>query len=649
MPKKYIKIAVFVLLVIGTFGFMFWYVNQYLFKFFAGTNSVSVTMSTVNETQKVGEEFQLSLHFSGQQMKGAELYLIYDPTILQYFKDYDNTDPEASGIVVVPPGYFDLVVIEKTADEPNPPRPTSGNNNPPVFKEVTAILVNSEGEFGNSVDLNFKFKPIKTGATTVTLADRSAMLGGAEGNTAVTFELTPASATKVISIVDSSDITPTQAPPPVGYWKMDDNVSGNGKTVTDSSGNNNHGTTIAGQNTTGMDCTVAGKFDGACNFDGSDDYVSIGDINQLDRAGSFTISGWVNTETLKNYGSVVTKENGATNRIWLGESAGALGGNDDVILVLANGSNTYSYTTGNILNNGTWNYWTMVYDGSGNTNADKLKFFFNAIEQPLTFVGMMPSTAPSNGANLEIGADASHSRFLDGSIDDLRIYNYALTPEQIIADMNSGSPGPTEPEPTEPEPTEPPDITSPPISGESQVTLNLKLRFQGITKQPAEANRTMDVAVAVAPVPIAYIAREKTVKFTGQSDGTWTGTVTFDDLPSYFAGTIYIKGPKHIKKKICSNNPTETISGGYRCKSFELLNIKGGENNLDLSGIILFAGDLPIQNGVVDAVDIAFIRQNLTNKDGEKLQRGDLNLDGIIDTQDFSMVLAALGFKFDEE
>src|SRR3989344_7394558 len=473
MPKKYIKIAVFVLLVIGTFGFMFWYVNQYLFKFFAGTNSVSVTMSTVNETQKVGEEFQLSLHFSGQQMKGAELYLIYDPTILQYFKDYDNTDPEASGIVVVPPGYFDLVVIEKTADEPNPPRPTSGNNNPPIFKEVTAILVNSEGEFGNSVDLNFKFKPIKTGTTTVTLADRSAMLGGAEGNTAVTFELTPASATKQISIVDSSDITPTQAPPHVGYWKMDDNVSGNGKTVTDSSGNNNHGTTVAGQNTTGMDCTVDGKFDGACNFDGSDDYIDIGDIAAIDNADQLSVCTWVKHDSDTSDDNIFSKNKKDIDAgiSFLRDDVGVSTGRTDTYKIrVAQARNTggdpYIEGQSNIAPAGQWNYVCFTFIEN---NPTGLRLYINGVEDPNSPVSTLSITSLDTGANnATIGSrsNSGNSNF-EGEIDDLKIYNYVRTPQQIIEDMNGyiiEPPEVTPTAPTEPEPTEPSDITSPPIS-----------------------------------------------------------------------------------------------------------------------------------------------------------------------------------------
>ncbi len=71
--------------------------------------------------------------------------------------------------------------------------------------------------------------------------------------------------------------------------------------------------------------------------------------------------------------------------------------------------------------------------------------------------------------------------------------------------------------------------------------------------------------------------------------------------------------------------------------------------SVDLSNILLLAGDIPIQNGIVDSVDIAFIRQNLGNQDQATKARGDLNYDGIIDAQDYSLILASLAFKYDEE
>ena len=46
----------------------------------------------------------------------------------------------------------------------------------------------------------------------------------------------------------------------------------------------------------------------------------------------------------------------------------------------------------------------------------------------------------SSTADLFIGKSAGTARYFDGSVDDVRIYNYARTPKQIMEDMNAGHP-----------------------------------------------------------------------------------------------------------------------------------------------------------------------------------------------------------------
>lgn len=65
------------------------------------------------------------------------------------------------------------------------------------------------------------------------------------------------------------------APGPAAWWKMDEKISGNNKTIYDVTGNGHDGKIYWGANAAGMDCTVAGKFGSACQFDGTDDYMSV--------------------------------------------------------------------------------------------------------------------------------------------------------------------------------------------------------------------------------------------------------------------------------------------------------------------------------------------------------------------------------------
>jgi hypothetical protein len=206
-------------------------------------------------------------------------------------------------------------------------------------------------------------------------------------------------------------------------------------------------------------------------------------------------------------------------------------------------------------------------------------------------------------------------------------------------------------------PTNTPTSTQP--SGGS-VSLNLKLKFQGVMKEPSNTNqRTMKVRIKVAggnlssPVSVGADFTLTNNRNSNTDALIWEGTV---NLPAQVTpGQKYyllIKGPKHIQKKICDNTPSETTDGSYRCQGERTITFSSGQNNLDFSKIYLLAGDLPVngaQDGVVDSLDTSYIRNNLGKIDPTIVSIADLNLDGKVDTQDWSMVLYALSVKTDEE
>ena len=206
-------------------------------------------------------------------------------------------------------------------------------------------------------------------------------------------------------------------------------------------------------------------------------------------------------------------------------------------------------------------------------------------------------------------------------------------------------------------PTNTPTSTQPSVGS---VSLNLKLKFQGVMKEPSNANqRTMKVRIKVAggnlssPVSVGADFTLTNNKNSNTDALIWEGTV---NLPAQVTpGQKYyllIKGPKHIQKKICDNTPSETTDGSYRCQGERTITFSSGQNNLDFSKIYLLAGDLPVngaQDGVVDSLDTSYIRNNLGKIDPTIVSIADLNLDGKVDTQDWSMVLYALSVKTDEE
>ncbi|MDO9028773.1 MAG: dockerin type I domain-containing protein [Candidatus Roizmanbacteria bacterium] len=177
------------------------------------------------------------------------------------------------------------------------------------------------------------------------------------------------------------------------------------------------------------------------------------------------------------------------------------------------------------------------------------------------------------------------------------------------------------------------------------ICLNLKLKFQGIIKKPADSQNSMTVKVKLQKQGESQPV-EASGTFTANDQGLWSGKVGFNLVSVQGNYLLLIKGPQHIQKKICDKTPSETTAGIYRCAEGKI-SLTTGENTLDLSGIILLVGDLD-QSGVVDSVDFSFVKNNLGKKEADILAKADLNRDGIVDTQDFSLILAALAIRTDE-
>mgnify|MGYP001347540893 CR=1 FL=1 len=203
---------------------------------------------------------------------------------------------------------------------------------------------------------------------------------------------------------------------------------------------------------------------------------------------------------------------------------------------------------------------------------------------------------------------------------------------------------PTEPPPT---PTAPPDTPTPlPLAAEAVgVSLQFRARFQGIIDQPNGDQKQLSARISIQSSK--GTKSEQTITFTPESRGIWKGETQTFSISADESFSIKIKGQKHLSRKICDLQPTESVPGTYKCLR-PAINFAQGSNVVDLSGIILLAGDIPQQDGIVDARDIVYIRQNFSNTGEERLVRGDLNLDGIVDTQDYVLVMSALSFKYDE-
>ncbi|MHA1743315.1 MAG: DUF2341 domain-containing protein, partial [Candidatus Heimdallarchaeota archaeon] len=200
---------------------------------------------------------------------------------------------------------------------------------------------------------------------------------------------------------------------------------GKDSTAFDLSGNNNDGM-IYGAG------WVDGKYGKALNFDGNS-YVNTTDINDIELH-DVTFSFWIKVNDLTRDLDIITKGAHTTNKpliIWRDEVVGTpadLGaGNTDTISVLTYDGSVQHWVAApsGTLNDTKWHHFTIVIDPTNNL----IKIYKDGVQvasNTKTWNGIQPTTTL-----VKIG-DATPSQYpFNGIIDEVRIYNRALTPEEI--------------------------------------------------------------------------------------------------------------------------------------------------------------------------------------------------------------------------
>lgn len=245
------------------------------------------------------------------------------------------------------------------------------------------------------------------------------------------------------------------------------------------------------------------------------------------------------------------------------------------------------------------------------------------------------------------GTVAINSAQVTGNITQNAFTTLLGSGQYTIGTAVTGNPTPTTPVTGNPTPTPTVIITGNPsvTPPTGRTVLNLKLKLQGITRQPAAQYNSMKVQVMVGKD--GFMSAPQTGTFTADVGGVWSGTVAFNDVPAGSGYRVYVKPGKHLQKKLCDAAPTETAAGTYRCADGKI-SIIDGQNTFDFSKVYAMTGDLPDQNGVVDSYDTSYIKLNLGSTTANVLQIADLNLDGIVDTQDYALVIASLSIKYDD-
>ena len=224
---------------------------------------------------------------------------------------------------------------------------------------------------------------------------------------------------------------------PIAWYKMDECQ---GSTVGDWSMNGNTGNisigpsgsqTILGTCSAGTSAAwtngALGRWNSSLNFDGIDDYVDIGTAPTI--AGSFnttTISAWINvTGGTGTWRAIVSPADSHHFHFQIRNN------NMLEIYFYGPGIGTISTTLFDSSNYNKWFHIVGIWDGA------YAKLYINGKLESQSTAGS--GTISAATTDLTIGRGYGPGRYFSGQIDDVRIYNYALTSEQVKQVYNNGS------------------------------------------------------------------------------------------------------------------------------------------------------------------------------------------------------------------
>ena len=208
-------------------------------------------------------------------------------------------------------------------------------------------------------------------------------------------------------------------------------------TVTDSSPYGNNGTC----NGMGSACafTLSGKSGSAMTFDGSNDHINVTNSNSINFGAStdFTLSAWIkrDSRTSGSENIIIFKGTGEGMTKGYYISGRGSGGDNRLRFGISNdtggfAANNVQFDSNTAVAMGEWHHMTVTADRDGNATI-----YIDGIKETTRNISTVGNIDVSS-KNLVIGALTPVDWRFDGTIDDVKIWNRALSDTEINLSMN---------------------------------------------------------------------------------------------------------------------------------------------------------------------------------------------------------------------
>jgi Galactose oxidase-like, Early set domain/Concanavalin A-like lectin/glucanases superfamily/Bacterial Ig domain/Glucodextranase, domain B/Kelch motif len=358
---------------------------------------------------------------------------------------YSGTAPQSpSGYWVMQMVAFKAAILGSDTTPPSVAITSPPNNQTVTTSPITVSGTASDSGLGNngisSVTVNGVAASGGTavGSGTANWSQSIALNPGANTITVVARDNSTNQNSSTVQITVTYNVTqPTGLVAAYGF----DETSGT--TVSDSSGKGNNGTLLNGA------VFAPGKNGNAVRLDGVNDFVNLGNPTSLQISGSMTISAWINSSAFPvDDAAVVSKRGNSVAGYQLDTTVDTGPRAIGFKLTSSSGSNMIRYgSTALQLNQ--WYHIAGAYNASNQT----MDVYLNGQLNNGALVGTITANQQNSNLSAAIGTKPGNTGFeFAGRIDDVRIYNRALTQIEIQADMNTPVGGGVPP---------PPDVTPP--------------------------------------------------------------------------------------------------------------------------------------------------------------------------------------------